>query len=262
MTAQIFDGTDDGPSHPLKSLTRQPRANMKLTDDFVKSVPPGNTKAGSKYSDGNAMYLYVKGAGKYWRLAYRFAGKRKDLALGVYPAVSLEEARQKANSARELLNGGVDPGESKKATKQVQREAAQGLRPRHPGAVLRYVVLPGLSVSAESFADLLNEPFDGIFQIINERAPMTCTVALKLEWLVSIKAESWLTMQQAVDLWDARTEFKRFQDFGKSLRLADLTGSADPAPDNTDAANTLLVAKAVTRSKAVMDLRGAAATKG
>jgi len=262
IEAQIFDGTDDGTCDPSKILTRQPRANMKLTDDFVKGVPPDDSKAGRKYSDGNAMYLYVKGVGKYWRLAYRFAGKRKDLALGVYPAVSLDEARQKASSARDLLNGGVDPGESKKASKQVQREAAQGLRPRHPGAVLRDVVLPGLSVTAESFAELLNLPHDGIFQIINERAPMTCEVALKLERLVSIKAESWLTMQQAVDLWDARTELKRFQDFGKSLKLADLTATPDTAQCSTDAANTLLVAKAVSLSKAAMDLSGFTATKG
>jgi len=229
---------------------------MKLTDDFVKGVPPADSKAGRKYSDGDAMYLYVKGVGKYWRMDYRLDEKRKTLALGVYPAVSLDEARQKANSARELLNGGVDPGETKKSSKQVLREAAQGLRPRHPGAVLRDVVLPGLSVTIESFADLLNLPHDEIFQIINERAPMTCEVALKLERLVSIKAESWLNMQQAVDLWDARTEFKRFQDFGKSLRLADLTAIPDTTQGNLDAANTLLVAKAVALSKAAMDLSG------
>ena len=235
---------------------------MKLTDDFVKGVPPAHAKGGCKYSDGNAMYLCVRGHSKMWRLDYRFVDKRKTLALGVYPAVSLEEARQMANSARELLNGGVDPGESKKVAKQVQRQAAQGLRPRHPGAVLREVVLPGLSVTAESFAELMNLPLDGIFQIINERAPMTCEVALKLERLVSIKAESWLTMQQAVDLWDARTEFKRYQDFGKSLRLADLEAALDKAQGNMDPSNTLLAAKAVSLSKAAMDLSGITATKG
>jgi addiction module HigA family antidote len=235
---------------------------MKLTDDFVRDVPPADTKSGRKYSDGNAMYLYVKAAGKYWRFAYRFADKQKTLALGVYPAVSLEEARQKANSARELLKGGVDPGESKKATKQVQREAATGQRPRHPGAMLRDVVLPGLSVSVESFADLLNLPFEGIFQIIHERAPMTCEVALKLERLISVKAESWLTMQQSVDLWDARTEFKRFHDFGKTLLLADLTATPESTQDGLDASNTVLVAKAVELSKAATNLAGFKATKG
>jgi addiction module HigA family antidote len=229
---------------------------MKLTDDFVQCVPLADSKAGRKYSDGKAMYLHVNDVGKYWRMSYAYAGKRKTLALGVYPAVSLEQARSMASSARELLSGGVDPGETKKATKQVQRQAALGLRPRHPGAVLRDVVLTGLSASAESFADLLNLPLDGILQIINERAPMTCELALKLERLFSIKAESWLTMQQAVDLWDARTEFKRLQDFGKTLRLADLTAIPDPDRGNLDAANTLLVAKAVSMGKAATVLNG------
>lgn len=229
---------------------------MKLTDDFVQCVPLADSKAGRKYSDGKAMYLHVNDVRKYWRMSYAYAGKRKTLALGVYPAVSLEQARSMASSARELLSGGVDPGETKKATKQVQRQAALGLRPRHPGAVLRDVVLTGLSASAESFADLLNLPLDGILQIINERAPMTCELALKLERLFSIKAESWLTMQQAVDLWDARTEFKRLQDFGKTLRLADLTAIPDPDRGNLDAANTLLVAKAVSMGKAATVLNG------
>ncbi len=227
---------------------------MKLTEDFVRDVPLADTTAGKRYADGHGFYMHAKSVGKYWRMDYRFGDKQKTLALGVYPAVSLNEARHKANSARELLAGGVDPGESKKATKQVQREAAQGRRPRHPGAVLRDVVLPGLSVTAESFADLLNLPYGGILELINERAPMTCTVALKLERLISIQAESWMTMQQAVDLWDARTEFKRFHDFGKSLQLADLTGSNGTPQTNIDAANTVLVAKAVTLSKATLDL--------
>ena len=235
---------------------------MKLTDDFVRDVSPDDAKAGRKYSDGKMMYLYIKGIGKYWRMDYRFADKRKTLALGVYPEVSLDEARSKANSARELLNAGVDPGKSRKATKQVQREAAQGLRPRHPGAVLRDVVLPGLSVTAESFADLLNLPFDGIFQIINESAPMTCDVALKLERLISVKAESWMTMQQAIDLWDARAEFKRIHDFGQSLRLADLAATPDTTQGNMDTSNTFLVAKAVSLSKAAIDLGRLTATKG
>lgn len=235
---------------------------MKLTDVFVRDVPPADSKAGRKYSDGKMMYLHVKEAGKYWRMGYRFGGKQKTLALGVYPVVSLDEARSKASSARELLNGGVDPSAIRKETKQRQREAAQGQRPRHPGAVIREVVLPGLSVTAESFANLLNLPLDQIFQIINERAPITCNVALKLERLISVKAESWMTLQQAVDLWDARTEFTRIHDFGKSLRLADLTTTPETTQDNMVASNTLLVAKAVSVSRAAMDLDRLTATKG
>jgi addiction module HigA family antidote len=242
---------------------------MKLTDEFLSDVPPDDSKAGRKYSDGKALYLHVRGVGKYWRFAYRFAGKQKTLALGVYPDVSLDEARRKANSALELLKVGIDPSESKKAVKQVQRETALGLRPKHPGAMLRDVVLPGLSVSAESFADLLNLSHDCVEQLINERSPMTCAVALKLEMLLSVKAESWMTMQQAVDLWDARTELrrsqtelKRFQDFGKSLRAADFLPPPDLTQGGLDGLSTALVAKAVSLSKAAAEFNGVLEVRG
>ena len=235
-------------------------ASMKLTDNFVSEVPLADSKAGRKYTDGHGFYLHVKAAGKYWRMSYRYAGKQKLLALGVYPAVSLEQARDKASSARELLTMGVDPGESKKATNQTRRQAALGHKPRHPGAVLREIVLPGLAVSAESFAQLMNLPLDDLNQIINERAPLTCTVALKLERLFLIGAESWLNMQQSVDLWEARTELKRIQEFGKSLHLSDLAESRDQG--DMDAANPLLVAKVVSLGMAAMALHGPTEGKG
>lgn len=55
---------------------------MALSDTFVKNVTPARA-AGDKYADGDGMYLLVTPAGKYWRLDYRFLGKRKTLALGV-----------------------------------------------------------------------------------------------------------------------------------------------------------------------------------
>ena len=57
-------------------------------------------------------------------MSYRFAGKQKTLALGVYPAVSLAKARQKRDQARTLVADGVDPGIAKKADKQAKADAA------------------------------------------------------------------------------------------------------------------------------------------
>jgi len=57
---------------------------MALTDTFVKQVKPTDKPAGDKYTDGGSMYLLVKASGKYWRMDYQYAGKRKTLALGVY----------------------------------------------------------------------------------------------------------------------------------------------------------------------------------
>ncbi|MQA23636.1 tyrosine-type recombinase/integrase [Rugamonas rivuli] len=90
---------------------------MALTDTFVRQVKPiaSGTK---KYQDGDGMYLLVKLAGKYWRYDYRFNGKRKTAALGIYPEVSLAKARQRRQEARELLADGIDPS----AAKRIGRE--------------------------------------------------------------------------------------------------------------------------------------------
>lgn len=70
------------------------------------------------------MYLHVKAAGKYWRMSYRYAGKQKLLALGVYPAVSLLKARQRRDKARELLADGIDPSAAKRQDRQDKADAA------------------------------------------------------------------------------------------------------------------------------------------
>ncbi|MFE1573176.1 tyrosine-type recombinase/integrase [Comamonas odontotermitis] len=96
---------------------------MPLTDTFIRQVKHSGKPGGHKYSDGEGMYLLVKAAGNYWRMDYRFAEKRKTLALGVYPEVSLAKARKRRQEARELLAEGIDPGVAKKA--QEAQEAAE-----------------------------------------------------------------------------------------------------------------------------------------
>lgn len=68
---------------------------MGLTDVFVKNVKSKGAAAGEKHTDGGGLYLLVKKAGKYWRLDYRYLDKRKTLAVGVYPAVSLAQGRRR-----------------------------------------------------------------------------------------------------------------------------------------------------------------------
>lgn len=71
-----------------------------------------------KLADGGGLYLLVQPNGaKYWRLDYRFAGKRKTLAVGVYPDVSLSDARKRREAARKVLANGADPSAVKKAQK-------------------------------------------------------------------------------------------------------------------------------------------------
>lgn len=93
---------------------------MKLTEMQCKNAKHENkdSKAPLKLSDGQGLSLWVMPNGaKYWRLAYRFNGKQKTLALGVYPEISLKEARFKRMDAKEYLKEGKDPSLEKKREK-------------------------------------------------------------------------------------------------------------------------------------------------
>jgi hypothetical protein len=79
-----------------------------------------------KLFDGHGLFLLVKpNGGRYWRMQYRFKGKAKGLAFGVYPTVSLREARDKRDDARKLLRSGVDPSQVRRERKlQAKGQAA------------------------------------------------------------------------------------------------------------------------------------------
>lgn len=95
---------------------------MALTDIKVRTTKPSDKPF--KLTDGQGMHLLINPNGsKYWRLQYRFDGKQKVLALGVYPMVSLGEARRKRDEAKKLVSDGIDPSEKKKADKIEQSEA-------------------------------------------------------------------------------------------------------------------------------------------
>lgn len=97
---------------------------MALTDTFIRQVKHSGAPAGDKHTDGEGMYLHVKAAGKYWRMSYRFGGKQKTLALGVYPEVTLAAARARRAEARAQLAHGVDPVQAKHEKRRVEAEQA------------------------------------------------------------------------------------------------------------------------------------------
>ena len=71
-----------------------------------------------KLTDEKGLYLYITPKGqKYWRFNYRFAGKRKTLALGVFPETSLAEARTKHTEARKQIEHDIDPADIRRAAK-------------------------------------------------------------------------------------------------------------------------------------------------
>ena len=77
-----------------------------------------------KLADAQGLYLLVKTSGsKYWQLKYRFGGKERTLSIGVYPAVTLAQARSKREEARNMLAEGKDPSYEKQAQKRAHRES-------------------------------------------------------------------------------------------------------------------------------------------
>jgi integrase len=92
---------------------------MSLTDTAVRNAKPGAKPA--KLFDERGLFLIVTPTGgKWWRFRYRFDGKEKLLALGIYPDVPLASARQKRDDARKLLADGIDPGAHRKAAKAMR----------------------------------------------------------------------------------------------------------------------------------------------
>jgi integrase len=90
---------------------------MALTDTAIRTTKPRAKPF--KLTDGGGLHLLVNPNGaKLWRLAYRFGGKQKTLALGTYPSVTLAAARSRRNAAREFLAKGIDPALKRKLDKQ------------------------------------------------------------------------------------------------------------------------------------------------
>ncbi|MBF0422167.1 MAG: tyrosine-type recombinase/integrase [Magnetococcales bacterium] len=98
---------------------------MPLTDRAIRQAKPA--ERAQKIFDSGGLYLEVApSGGKWWRLKYRFGGKEKRISLGVYPDVSLKQARERRDEARRLLAEEIDPGAHRKATKAAQVTAEDG----------------------------------------------------------------------------------------------------------------------------------------
>ena len=94
---------------------------MALTARQIDTAKPADKDY--KLSDAQGLYLLVKKSGaKYWNLKYRFGGKEKKLSIGVYPAVTLAQARSKRDEARRMLADGIDPSHEKQVQKRAHRE--------------------------------------------------------------------------------------------------------------------------------------------
>ena len=132
-----------------------------------------NTRAGEKpqkLSDGGGLYLLVKANGKKsWHMAYRFDGKQKLLSFGQYPEVSLSDAREARQKARELLAKGIDPGQVKKEAKQAKKAEEQVVRNTFQKVASEWLQKYEVKISEKHAAKLKRYLETKIFPLIGQR---------------------------------------------------------------------------------------------
>lgn len=156
---------------------------MKLTDLSCRNAKP-EAKA-YKMADGGGLYLEIspKG-GKYWRLKYRFAGKEKRLALGVYPQVSLLEAREARELAKKQLTQHIDPSTERQDRRRQMLQAHQNsfeivAREWHASKLKSWSAGYGPEVLAKLEADIF--PQFGQRPIAEIEAPTVLDALRKIE---------------------------------------------------------------------------------
>lgn len=187
---------------------------VMITDTAIRAAKPAEKPY--KLSDERGLYLLINVAGKYWRLDYRFGAKRKTLALGVYPDVSLRLARERRDEARQLLADGVDPGENKKAVKAAKQERASNsfeviAREWFDRMSVRWVDSHGGRIIRRLERDVF--PWIGDRPIAELTAPELLSVVRRIEGRGAIE-----------------TAHRALQNCGQVLRYAVATGRAERDP--------------------------------
>lgn len=191
---------------------------MALTDAKLRTLKPKE----KVYRLGDSAGLYIEVAingSRYWRMKYRFLGKEKRLAFGVYPEVTLAEAREKRDAARKLLASGSDPAEAKKIAKATQQANAENTfeavaREWHTSKADRWSL---------RYRDEIIDTFEkDIFPYIGKRP------------IAEIKPLELLETLQKMEKRGALEKMRKVrQRCGEVYRYAIITGRAEynPAPD-------------------------------
>lgn len=193
-------------------------ATDKLTDRQVKSASFEKYGKRKKLSDGAGMYLDIQPSGKYWRMKYRFGGKEKTLALGVYPDVSLKLARQRRADARAQIADGADPNETKKQEKANRQEKSDTFK-----------------VVAEDWLKLKKgELADSTLKVARKRLETWAYPKLGYLPITDIKPAKVLeTLREIEDQGKHETAHRIRQRIGEIYRYAVAEGRAETDPTST-----------------------------
>ena len=190
---------------------------MALTDTKVRSLKARDKQY--KISDGRGLFLVVTPTGsKYWRLKYRFADREKSLAIGVYPDVTLAEARDKTHEARKMLANDIDPGTEKQNKKRARKLAAANTFETIAREWFRKYSVKWVESHG---GRIMNRLEKDVFPYIGRR-PIT-----------ELSAPELLSVLQRIETRGAiETAHRTHQNFGQIFRYAIATGYAqnDPSP--------------------------------
>lgn len=208
-------------------------ATNKLTELAIKKAKP--KEKSYRLADGGGMYLEVMPNGsKYWRMKYRFGGREKRLAFGVYPSISLASAREKARLAKLELIEGNDPGEIKKQEKLNKRIASSNT---FSAIAAEYIKKKEIEGAARVTLDKLKWIIDQKLSPHIGRTPVSEITSAKL--LVPLR-------QIEIDgLHETANRAKRVA--GQVMRYAVGLGLADRDPSQ-DLKDALVTAKATHRA--------------
>ncbi|MDO9597250.1 MAG: tyrosine-type recombinase/integrase [Azoarcus sp.] len=191
---------------------------MPLSDTAIRNAKPSAKPV--KLTDGDGLYLLVQPNGaRWWRFDYRIDGKRKTLSMGVYPDVSLKQAREKRDEARRLVAAGIDPSTHRKVAKAARTDLAENSFE----AVGRKWFARQISIISETTKDKREKMLErDLFPYIGERA------------VSDIAAPDLLSVIKRIEGRGANDIAKRaHQTMGRIFRYAVAHGlcSRDPSRD-------------------------------
>ena len=184
-----------------------------LTDTSIKTAKP--KEKAYKLTDSGGLFLLVNPNGsRWWRFRYRIDGKEKLISFGVYPEVTLKEARERRDNSRKMIRDGIDPSEAKKA----QKASASG---------------------ADSFESIAREWFEKFSKTwtlshgarILRRLERDIFPWIGKRPIVEVKAPEILTVLRRIEERGAvETAHRASQNCGQIFRYAVATGRAERDP--------------------------------
>lgn len=209
---------------------------MPLTDIEIRKAKPRPKVY--KLSDGAGLQLWVYPEGaKRWRFAYRFGGKQKALAIGVYPDIGLKEARDARDGARHLLKENRDPSEAKKAARLAKATAYTNSFDTIAGELLE-------KKRREGRAEATLDKFEWLMSLAKPH--------IGHRPIAEIKATEVLAALKTVEARGRHETAKKLRAaLGEVFRYAVATGRAETDP--TGALKGALTAPTVTPRAAIID---------